>query len=502
MSGLPRAWRRSLQFRTVVSTVIVTILVVGIAEVVLVNRVSAGLLESKQRGALAEASAGRSIARAEIQAAQTSDTAAMLGEVADELRARAGKPPGYEVFLRPAPGSSDVEPDDGSTSFVPRSSIPMELTDQRPKGKQVAWAYGPIEYRDGRVEPGFIVEVPVAVKGVGEYQLFYLFPLTEINRGIGLVRSAAIAIGVILAVALGLLAWWYSRRLVGPVGQASRTAAALATGDFTRRLPVRGEDDMARLARSFNTMADSLVDQIGRLEALSAMQQRFVADVSHELRTPLTTIRMAAEVLAAVPGEATDPSRRATELLVSEVERFDGLLSDLLEISRFDAGVAVLELEETDLATLVTGVVDGVGQLAAQRDVGLRVDVRDSCLVACDPRRVGRAIRNLVVNAIEYAEGEPVIVTVDRTDSDASVAVKDHGCGIAEADLPHVFDRFWRSDPSRARTLGGTGLGLAISREDALLHGGDLRVRSELGVGSEFTLLLPLNGPQPRDESE
>lgn len=502
IAAVTSAWRRSLQFRTVASTVLVTVLVVGVAEFVLVQRISTGLMESEQRSALTEVASGRSIARASGGPDLPELVReAVLGDLISELEERAGRPAAYVVALRVRSDPDAVSPPDEPTSVVIDASVPPELDGAGRGANGVTWAFGPIEYRDGRVEPGLIVAAPVTIQGFGEYELLYLFPLTDVTKAIGLVRSAAIVTGVVLVLALGALAWWYSRRLVRPVRMASRAASTLAEGDLSSRLEVTGEDDMARLAASFNIMADSLVDQIGRLEGLSAMQQRFVADVSHELRTPLTTIRMAADLLSDQLSDvgSSPATLRAAELLVSEVDRFERLLGDLLEVSVFDAGAAVLELEEVDLVTLVTEVAESAQRLAP--DVRISVAVRGGgpCLAVCDPRRVTRIVRNLVVNAIEYGGGLPVVIDVVEDDGGARVVVSDQGSGIRPEDLPHVFDRFWRADPSRARTLGGTGLGLAISREDARLHGGDLTVSSEPGAGTRFTLRLPI---APDDAAE
>jgi two-component system sensor histidine kinase MtrB len=472
--------------------VLVTVLVVGASGVILVQRVSNGLLAAQQRSALAEAAAGRSIARTYADISLESDPERVLDDLVNDLAARAGKPPAYDIVLQPAPGAdSDAPLPLAATSLVSGDSVPTELSDALRQEGSTVWMGSDIRYNDDRAEPGLIVGSPVNIRDIGQYELYYLFRIQEVQRAIALVRSTVFGVGAVLVLLLGLLAWWFSRRLVRPVGQAAVTASALATGDLSRRLEVRGEDDMARLAQSFNTMADSLEAQIVRLQELSEMQRRFVADVSHELRTPLTTIRMAAEVLAdSVP--AYEPkSRRTTELLNSEVERFEVLLGDLLEVSRIDAGEAVVEGEDVDLVVLVAEVLHSLQSLAA--DHGCRLDQAGArqCRVVCDPRRVGRIVRNLVVNAIEYGAGRPVEVEVAAGATTALVAVTDHGAGLTPDQAEHVFERFWRADPARTRSLGGTGLGLAISREDARLHGGELVVTPTPGRGCVFTLTLP-----------
>lgn len=205
------------------------------------------------------------------------DAQSTIDALVDDLASRAGKPPEYDIVLQAAPGTTDLPSQ--STELVSIDSMPPELSEAIRSERDTAWTRSDIDYADGRSEPGFIVGAPVNIQGYGPYELYYLFGLDDVTQTISLVRSAVVAVGVVLVVALGLLAWWFSRRLVRPVQQVSKAAAALATGDLSRRIQVTGEDDMARLAGSFNTMADSLQDQIEQLRRLSEMQRRFVERV-------------------------------------------------------------------------------------------------------------------------------------------------------------------------------------------------------------------------------
>jgi two-component system sensor histidine kinase MtrB len=284
-----------------------------------------------------------------------------------------------------------------------------------------------------------------------------------------------------------------TRLVVDPVRRAAGSAQRLAEGHLAERLAVRGEDDLARLATSFNAMADSLQRQITQLEGLSQLQQRFTADVSHELRTPLTTVQMAAAVLHEARGDFDPAVARSAELLRAELDRFEMLLSDLLEISRYDAGAAVLEAEPQDLVPVIDRVVDGMSALAARHDCELQVAVPAVPVIAeVDGRRVERVLRNLVGNAIEHGTGQPVEITLAASSTAVAITVRDHGIGLTSADAQHVFDRFWRADPARVRTVGGSGLGLSISLEDARLHGGWLQVWGLPGQGAQFRLTLPM----------
>src|ERR687897_311243 len=257
-------------------------------------------------------------------------------------------------------------------------------------------------------------------------------------------------------------------------------------------MATRGRDDIARLSTSFNQMASGLQRQIGQLEELSRVQQQFVSDVSHELRTPLTTVRMAADVLHESREEFDPVVRRSAELLQAQLDRFESLLGDLLEISRFDAGAAILNAESVDVRDLVRSVTEAAAPLAASKTLALILDMPDTpCVAEVDARRIERVLRNLVVNAIEHGGGRDVRILVAADDEAVAVAVRDHGVGLKPGESSLVFHRFWRADPARARSTGGTGLGLAIALEDVRLHGGWLQAWGEPGAGSQFRLTLP-----------
>ena len=264
---------------------------------------------------------------------------------------------------------------------------------------------------------------------------------------------------------------------------------------------VRGEDEIARLALTFNTMAAALQTQIRQLEDLSRVQRRFVSDVTHELRTPLTTVRMAADVLFDGRQSLAPAAARSAELLQAELGRFEELLAELLEISRYDAGAASLETERLDVVTLVERVIRATQALADRKGSSLVLHASSAAIAQIDHVRVERVVRNLLVNAVEHGEGGPVEVTVAAGDGAVAVVVRDYGVGLRPGEAGLVFTRFWRGDPSRARTTGGTGLGLAIALEDARLHGGTLQAWGEPGEGAVFRLTLPVVVGGPVTES-
>jgi two-component system sensor histidine kinase MtrB len=339
------------------------------------------------------------------------------------------------------------------------------------------------------VAVGSRIEVPGTTD---DYAVYYLFPLDEQQRALGLVGRAVLLAGLVLMALVAAIAGLVTRQVVTPVRLARRIAERLAGGRLEERMQVRGDDDIARLGRSFNQMATSLQRQIRQLEELSRLQRRFVSDVSHELRTPLTTVRMAADVLHDSRDRFDGATARSAELLQGELDRFESLLAELLEISRFDAGAARLELERVDLVDVAERVREMQRPLAER--AGVTVTVRSgarSTVVEADPRRVQRIVRNLLSNALAHSQSDRVELLVAGDEAAVALAVRDHGVGLRPGETALVFNRFWRADPARARTGGGTGLGLAIALEDAQLHGGWLQAWSEPGGGTQFRLTLP-----------
>ncbi|WP_419705655.1 MtrAB system histidine kinase MtrB [Promicromonospora sp. NFX87] len=359
---------------------------------------------------------------------------------------------------------------------------------------QVLQAVGiPARDANGMARPGVIVGSTVQAAPGARYEIYYLYSLEPEQETLSFVHRVLLAGGFGMLALLGVVTWTMARQTVTPVTRAATVAERLAEGHLSERMPgARGTDEMASLARSFNEMAESLQDQIRRMEELSAMQRRFVSDVSHELRTPLTTIRMASEIIHESRHQMDEDAARSAELLLGQIDRFESLLADLLEISRFDAGAAVLDAERRDLRDVVMSVVEQAAPLARTKDVQVSVRLPDSDAAAdFDPRRIERILRNLVVNAIEHAEERPVEVTVAEDDRAVAVVVRDYGVGMTKQEVEHVFDRFWRADPARARTTGGSGLGLAIALEDAHLHAGRLDAWGRPGQGASFRLTLP-----------
>jgi two-component system sensor histidine kinase MtrB len=502
-------WHRSIQARVVLSTLLLSAVVVSLVGWVLLQQITGGLVQAKTDSSVAEAGRATAEAQRRLSAASGNDLDAgsQLSQLVSTLVSR-GSVQGYEIVLSgPISGSTSGLATGAGTSSTPgvlSTSIPRQLRSdvQNRTDDKTSYTYSTIRYSRSTGQPS----VPGVVTGSqvtlpadgGTYSLYYLFPMTEQERTLSLVRRALVTGGVLLLLLVGGVTWLVTRQVVTPVRLARRVAERLASGRLEERMHVRGDDDIARLGTSFNQMAASLQKQIRQLEELSRVQRRFVSDVSHELRTPLTTVRMAGDLLHDARDRFDPTTARAAELLQKELDRFEMLLGDLLEISRFDAGAAVLDLEDVDLVDLARRVVESTRPLAERR--GIAVVVRAGtrpCLAEADARRVERIVRNLVTNAIDYADSVDVIVLVEGNEEAAALAVRDHGVGLKPGEAAMVFNRFWRADPARARTSGGTGLGLSISLEDAHLHGGWLQAWGEPGRGAQFRLTLPRRAGDP-----
>ncbi|MFW3171921.1 MtrAB system histidine kinase MtrB [Geodermatophilus sp. CPCC 206100] len=488
------AWRSSLHVRIGAITMVVAGTVVVIVSMVLFSQIRDQLLSVKRQAAVDQAQAGVLYAQSEVAGIATGDAASVrstLDRTVKQLKERGGPAGDFDVVM--VYRSGDTERPAPSRRFV-YPAIPAELRADVASGGQFS-QYAMVPDATDELRPTLLIGAPVPTDAAApeRIELYYAFPLDQEEESLSLIRSTVVISGIALTlfvVGIGVLV---TRLVVDPVRRAAGTAQRLAEGQLEERMTVRGEDDLARLATSFNAMADSLQRQITQLEGLSQLQQRFTSDVSHELRTPLTTVQMAAEILYESRGDFPAQVARSAELLHTELDRFESLLTDLLEISRYDAGVAVLDWEPTDLGALVRRVTAGMSALAERHGCELTVTGPDEEVIAeVDARRVERILRNLVGNAIEHGAGRPVEVSWAANRTAAAVTVRDHGVGLSSAEAQHVFDRFWRADPSRVRTVGGSGLGLSISLEDARLHGGWLQVWGQPGAGAQFRLTVPL----------
>ncbi|GAA1228277.1 two-component system sensor histidine kinase MtrB [Kitasatospora nipponensis] len=508
-------YRRSIQLRVVAATLLLSVALVVVLGVVVMAQVRTGLLDTKKHAAQGQARGGFTTAQKQSDALDdlrakagttggsgSSETGTWL---ADQVSSLASGGQGVYSVVGMVPSaeqnsqaggaglpSTRVAGDvDAHNSISPQlqddvrrdPSVPHEQTTtihrSTPNGGEIA-------------EPGLVIGKQLRGPGGIDYQLYFAFSFAQEDNTLNLVTGTVATAGVFIVVLLGCIAWLVVRQVVTPVRMAAGIAERLADGHLEERMKVTGTDDIARLGESFNRMAGALQTQIRQLEELSRVQRRFVSDVSHELRTPLTTVRMAADLIYDSREDLDPMAARSAELLQGQLDRFESLLADLLEISRFDAGAAILDAEPVDLRDIVHRVVEAADPLARLKGSAVLLRGADEPVVAeVDPRRIERILRNLVVNALEHGEGRDLVIQLGSAGGAVAVGVRDYGIGLKPGEASRVFHRFWRADPSRVRTTGGTGLGLSIAVEDAHLHGGWLQAWGEPGGGSHFRLTLP-----------
>ncbi|WP_411102220.1 MtrAB system histidine kinase MtrB [Streptomyces sp. cmx-4-9] len=515
-----RLWRRNIQLRVVAATLLISLAVVLALGFVVIAQVSRGLLEAKEEAAQSQAAGGFAVAQEKANTPATvdgsdatdnrvgRDASTWMNSLVKQLAS--GGQTAFEVVALGAgtgveqagPNALGVRGARASGNVDPDASVPLALRTAVNHATGAFKTFSQIRYTAGAgekaPEPALVVGKRLTDINGEPYDLYYLFPLTQEEESLNLVKVTISTAGLFVVVLLGGIAWLVVRQVVTPVRMAAGIAERLSAGRLQERMKVTGEDDIARLGEAFNKMAQNLQNKIQQLEDLSRMQRRFVSDVSHELRTPLTTVRMAADVIHDARVDFDPVTARSAELLAGQLDRFESLLADLLEISRFDAGAAALEAEPIDLRDVVHRVIGGAEPLAEHKGTRIRVLGDTQPVIAeADSRRVERVLRNLVVNAVEHGEGRDVVVRLASAGGAVAVAVRDYGVGLKPGEATRVFNRFWRADPARARTTGGTGLGLSIAVEDARLHGGWLQAWGEPGGGSQFRLTLPRTADEP-----
>ncbi|GHJ36416.1 MtrAB system histidine kinase MtrB [Streptomyces sp. TS71-3] len=510
-----RLWRRNIQLRVVATTLLMSLGVVLLLGFVVIGQVRNGLLDAKVKASQSQADGGFRAAKDKADAASTDtgqgapttsdgrpeqNASAWMNDLVGQLSS--GGQSAFDVATLTPRGdgdSSSVRAPRASGGVDPIESVPPDLRSRITRTAGASQSYTRIVYSDGQdPQPGLVIGKQLNGLNGNSYELYYFFPLSQEEKSLSLVKGTLATAGLFVVVLLGAIAWLVVRQVVTPVRMAAGIAERLSAGRLQERMKVTGEDDIARLGEAFNKMAQNLQLKIQQLEDLSRMQRRFVSDVSHELRTPLTTVRMAADVIHEAREDFDPATARSAELLAAQLDRFESLLADLLEISRFDAGAAALEAEAIDLREAVRRVVAGAEPLADRKGTRIRIVGDHLPVVAeADARRVERVLRNLVVNAVEHGEGRDVVVRLAAAGGAVAVAVRDYGVGLKPGEAARVFSRFWRADPARARTTGGTGLGLSIALEDVRLHGGWLQAWGEPGGGSQFRLTLPRTADEP-----
>lgn len=488
-------WSRSLLVRVLVLTLVFSTLAMFGVGVILQQQITAGLLTSRQNVAISEVQKAAQTVQGGLRGADA-DPTSLKNQLALTLQ-ELGNPALADDTGTQGSGNTGafdpvIVPESApSLAQGPVNGVPADLRARVASGV-VAYQYATVR-RDNADVPALVVGSP-APTNTDNFSVFLIFPLTADRITATVVQNTLLLGGAGLALALTLIAVLVALQVVRPVRRAAAVAQRLAAGDLAERMPVKGPIELTTLARSFNGMADAIRAQIRQLEEFGNLQRRFTSDVSHELRTPVTTVRMAADLLYDSRSELPGYLGRSTELLVNELDRFETLLADLLEISRYDAGMAELAAEQIDVRGVIASCIRASESLTVKAGVRIVGKLPPKAVVAeIDSRRVERILRNLLNNAIDHAEGGAVEVELASDDEVLAITVTDSGVGLKPGEAGLVFNRFWRADPSRQRQTGGTGLGLAISLEDARLHGGWLQASGAPGQGARFRLTLPLD---------
>ena len=503
-----RLWRESLQFRALATAgvlMFLSFLAVGWS---LSSQIATSLFENQKSQALQESISGFRNVQSVLNSSEMRSDSEIRRNVSRTLTVldagASGKRSWILVPLE-GQGKQGFIPEQSSDKSLNSSSIPTDFKNTVCDREGVYWQTSTIttfENNRERTYPVLIVGTHVSIAQNPSYGLFTVYDMTDSSETIAHINFVLFGgFCALLTVVLSVV-WFVTRFVVRPITQTAITAERLAAGDLDQRVSVKGEDQAARLGISFNRMADSLQEKIVQLERLSTLQQRFVSDVSHELRTPLSTVRLGTELLYDSRENMTPMQVRSVELLHGQVDRFQSMLADLLEISRFDAGSAMLTIDTEDFIQVLSNILQEALPHLERTNTKLNVHTNhESIMVDMDRVRIERVLRNLLYNAIEHGESRPIDVYVDANATNLGIAVRDHGIGLSEDEAVQVFNRFWRADTSRKRTLGGTGLGLSIAAEDVRLHGGTLEAWGEKGRGACFTMNLPLVHGAPLGES-
>jgi two-component system OmpR family sensor kinase len=372
--------------------------------------------------------------------------------------------------------------------FVPAEDAPilihLEASPEpgQTQEKDVGWSQ---DYADGGVFTAYAVKVSLSNP--------YTFRATALANVTGLLGAVALfALGLSVLVSAGM-----ARRFTTPLRRLTIASRGLAEGDLTQRVPASqvraGSSETAELAEQFNAMADRLQESVEIIRRDRDRSRDFLADVSHELRTPLAALRTFNELLR--EGAADDPEARAEFLESSgqQIERLDWLAQNLLELSKLDSGLVLLDLRPDDLRAAVESAVEQTNAAARRRGVEVSLHLPDAPIrIRHDPQRIGQVVANLVANAVKFTpRGGSVTVDVAATADGAQIEVIDTGVGIDSSELPHIFERFYRGSRANEARGSGSGLGLAIVKSIVDMHGGTVQVESHIGVGSRFLVTLP-----------
>jgi two-component system, OmpR family, sensor histidine kinase MtrB len=486
---------RTFQGRLTVAFIAVIALTLSLVSMLVLNRLD-DYFVSQQKADLGERSETVSgyvqeLARREARGAPIVRADGLV----DERVVRILENPTYRAFIANRLGQADViirfgvsvpEGDQGGV-FVPAPNGTFQMNLQAPPAAGQSREPTAVTdwYGGGPVLERYTLEVTLA--NPSTYRASAIANLVGLLAAIGLF---ALGLAVVVSAAL-------TRRFTTPLRQLTDASRALAEGDLSRRVPAAqlraGSTELGELAVQFNTMADRLEESVEISRRDRDRSRDFLADVSHELRTPLAALRTFNQLLMESAGD--DPEARAEflESSAGQIERLDWLAQNLLELSKLDSGLVLLDLRPDDLRAAVESAAHQHDAGAARRGVRLSVDLPAAPIrIRHDPTRIGQVVANLVGNAVKFTpRGGTVHVAVEPTKDGARIDVTDTGVGIDTAELPHIFDRFYRGSRANEARGSGSGLGLAIVRSIVDMHGGTVSVETGADVGSRFTVHLP-----------
>jgi two-component system OmpR family sensor kinase len=498
LTRLVRARRRILpktfQGRLTVAFVLVIVLTLGLVSVLVVNRLDDFFTQQQNAelelrtdtiGTYVRLIAGSEADGRPVVAPDGSVDAAVMAQLTD---------PDVQRVIADSLGQADVVitfgvtvPGEGDASvFVPAidGRIVMPLLASPSDGQAREARSVTYQYAGGNLFERYTVEVTLA-----DPYTFRSAALANLTGLLAAITLFALGLAVLVSAAL-------ARRFTTPLRQLTEASRALAEGDLGRRVPVdrtAGSTEISELALQFNTMADRLEESVEIIRRDRDRSRDFLADVSHELRTPLAALRTFNQLLMESAGEDPDARAEFLESSAGQIERLDWLAQNLLELSKLDSGLVLLDLRPDDLRAAVESAAHQLDGTAARRGVQLEVILPDAPVrIRHDPPRIGQVVTNLVGNALKFTpRGGTVTVEVAATPDGARIAVADTGIGIDPVELPHIFERFYRGARSSEARGSGSGLGLAIVRSIVDMHGGAVTVESAAGAGSRFSVDLP-----------
>ena len=384
---------------------------------------------------------------------------------------------------------------DGRTGEVLETSNPAEdvRIEITPNIMRAMMGY---ESRLGSPRDGFM-DIAILIMGAetGSRYVIYIIDnkqvVQSLNRELFMLIVQSVVIGFAVTTVISLI---ISKALLSPVQGMTKAAAAMADGDFSRKIFVDSNDEIGILAATFNDMASQIENMIDELTNAEKQRREFVANVSHELRTPLTSIRTYAETVLEDPELPDDIKKEFLSVIINESDRMTMIVKDLLDLSRFDSEKTVLTIEEFSIELSVRNVYAAVALEAKRRDHALNLELQWGLpRIMGDRARIEQVLMNVMANAIKYTpDGGIIDVRSGSTNDVVWVQIADNGEGIPTEDLTYVFDRFYRVEKARSRESGGTGLGLSIAKDIVTLHGGDIRIESKVGEGTSVTITLPV----------